>query len=61
MKGYSRLCEFQLVHDELALQWVVSNGSSKELATNNSWFFFELMVSIVFVPDYDKTTFLHTS
>ncbi|CAM1319326.1 DOCK6 (predicted) [Pycnogonum litorale] len=34
----------KLVHEELALQWVVSSGSTRELALTNSWFFFELMV-----------------
>ena len=35
----------QLVHEEIAYQWVVSSGSTKELALQNAWFFFELMVS----------------
>ena len=35
----------QLVHEELAYQWAVSSGSTKELALQNAWFFFELMVS----------------
>ncbi|XP_070194616.1 dedicator of cytokinesis protein 7-like isoform X3 [Littorina saxatilis] len=34
----------KLVHEELALQWVVSSGSSRELTVSNAWFFFELMV-----------------
>ncbi|KAI0241313.1 Dedicator of cytokinesis protein 7 [Lamellibrachia satsuma] len=34
----------KLVHEELALQWVVSSGSTKELALTNSWFFFELII-----------------
>ncbi|XP_059178065.1 dedicator of cytokinesis protein 7-like isoform X2 [Physella acuta] len=34
----------KLVHEELALQWVVSSGSTRELALKNAWFFFELMV-----------------
>ena len=38
------ICLFQYVHEELALQWVVSSGSTRELALNKSWFFFELMV-----------------
>ena len=33
------------MHEELALQWVVSSGSSRELTVSNAWFFFELMVS----------------
>ena len=28
----------KIVHEELALQWVVSSGSAKELAMSNSWF-----------------------
>ncbi|KAK6180566.1 hypothetical protein SNE40_012697 [Patella caerulea] len=34
----------KLVHEELALQWVVSSGTTRDLALTNSWFFFELMV-----------------
>ena len=34
----------QLIHEELALQWVVSNGPTREKAMSESWFFFELMV-----------------
>ena len=33
-----------MVHEELVLQWVVSSGSTRELALNNAWFFCELMV-----------------
>ncbi|XP_037071208.1 dedicator of cytokinesis protein 7-like [Pollicipes pollicipes] len=33
----------KVVHEELALQWVVSSGRSRELAMLNPWFFFELM------------------
>jgi len=39
-----RLITFQLVHEELALQWVVSNGPTREKAMSQAWFFFELMV-----------------
>lgn len=35
---------FQLFHEELALQWVVSSGSVREGALQQAWFFFELMV-----------------
>jgi hypothetical protein len=28
----------KIVHEELALQWVVSSGSARELAMANSWF-----------------------
>uniref|UniRef100_T1J9Y0 Uncharacterized protein n=1 Tax=Strigamia maritima TaxID=126957 RepID=T1J9Y0_STRMM len=34
----------KIVHEELALQWVVSSGSAREHALTNAWFFFELMV-----------------
>ncbi|KAG5883156.1 hypothetical protein JTB14_033407 [Gonioctena quinquepunctata] len=34
----------RIVHQELALQWVVSSGRSKDLAMQNAWFLFELMV-----------------
>ncbi|GAB6031639.1 hypothetical protein CHUAL_009399 [Chamberlinius hualienensis] len=34
----------KIVHEELALQWVVSNGKTRELALSNAWFFFDLMV-----------------
>lgn len=34
----------RIVHQELALQWVVSSGRSKDLAMQNAWFLFELVV-----------------
>ncbi|KAK3891189.1 hypothetical protein Pcinc_004905 [Petrolisthes cinctipes] len=34
----------KLTHEEVALQWVVSNGAGREKALANSWFFFELMI-----------------
>ncbi|GFN96684.1 dedicator of cytokinesis protein 7-like [Plakobranchus ocellatus] len=34
----------KLVHEELALQWVVSSGPTRDHALTNAWFFFELMV-----------------
>lgn len=34
----------RLVHEELALQWVVSSGAARELAMANAWFLLELMV-----------------
>ncbi|KAF0288827.1 Dedicator of cytokinesis protein 7 [Amphibalanus amphitrite] len=33
----------KVVHEELALQWVVASGNSRQLAHANPWFFFELM------------------
>uniref|UniRef100_A0A8C4T3H7 Dedicator of cytokinesis 6 n=2 Tax=Erpetoichthys calabaricus TaxID=27687 RepID=A0A8C4T3H7_ERPCA len=34
----------QLLHEELALQWVVSTSSVREAALQQAWFFFQLMV-----------------
>ncbi|XP_071439283.1 dedicator of cytokinesis protein 7 [Hetaerina americana] len=34
----------RIFHEELALQWVVSSGAVRELALNNAWFFFEIVV-----------------
>uniref|UniRef100_A0A4W3IFN6 Dedicator of cytokinesis 7 n=1 Tax=Callorhinchus milii TaxID=7868 RepID=A0A4W3IFN6_CALMI len=39
-----RLPTKKLLHEELALQWVVSSGSVRESALQQAWFFFELMV-----------------
>lgn len=39
-----RLPTKKLLHEELALQWVVSSGSVRETAIHQAWFFFELMV-----------------
>ncbi|XP_069991563.1 dedicator of cytokinesis protein 7 isoform X5 [Penaeus vannamei] len=39
-----RLPGRKVVHEEVALQWVVSNGTGREKALANSWFFFELMI-----------------
>ncbi|XP_046985251.1 dedicator of cytokinesis protein 7 [Schistocerca americana] len=33
----------KLLHEELALQWVMSSGIARELAMTNSWFFSELI------------------
>ena len=43
----------KLVHEELALQWVVLSGSTRETALANAWFFFEIMVSYL-KGAYDK-------
>uniref|UniRef100_A0A7N6FKZ0 Dedicator of cytokinesis 6 n=1 Tax=Anabas testudineus TaxID=64144 RepID=A0A7N6FKZ0_ANATE len=41
-------CELkQLLHEELALQWVVSTSTVREAALQQAWFFFQLMVSIM--------------
>lgn len=34
----------QLLHEELALQWVVSGSAVRELVLQHAWFFFQLMV-----------------
>ncbi|VDM49940.1 unnamed protein product [Toxocara canis] len=33
-----------VMHEELAVQWVMSGGAAREMAFLNSWFFLELMV-----------------
>ncbi|XP_074640781.1 dedicator of cytokinesis protein 7-like [Tubulanus polymorphus] len=33
----------KLVHEEIALLWVMSNGTARQLSLENAWFFFELM------------------
>ncbi|XP_029474486.1 dedicator of cytokinesis protein 7 isoform X5 [Rhinatrema bivittatum] len=38
-----RLPTKKLLHEELALQWVVCSGSVREAALQQGWFFFELM------------------
>ncbi|KAK5645751.1 hypothetical protein RI129_004215 [Pyrocoelia pectoralis] len=43
--SYSNVSMLQkIVHQELALQWVVSSGRSKDLAMQNAWFLFELII-----------------
>ncbi|XP_039591195.1 dedicator of cytokinesis protein 7 isoform X9 [Polypterus senegalus] len=42
-----RLPTKKLLHEELALQWVVSSGSVREGALQQAWFFFELMVKSI--------------
>lgn len=39
----SNTCQ-RIVHQELALQWVVSSGRSRDLAMQNAWFLFELII-----------------
>ncbi|CAH0558208.1 unnamed protein product [Brassicogethes aeneus] len=34
----------RVVHQELVLQWVVSSGRAKDMAMQNAWFLFELVV-----------------
>lgn len=38
----------KLVHEELALQWAVAKQPYKELASEQAWFYFTIMVGIVF-------------
>ncbi|XP_030052865.1 dedicator of cytokinesis protein 6 isoform X2 [Microcaecilia unicolor] len=42
--GQQRLTAKKLLHEELALQWVVSTSSVREAALHQAWFFFQLMV-----------------
>uniref|UniRef100_A0A8C6Y8N5 Dedicator of cytokinesis 6 n=1 Tax=Naja naja TaxID=35670 RepID=A0A8C6Y8N5_NAJNA len=39
-----KIISSKLLHEELALQWVVSTSSVREAALHQSWFFFQLMV-----------------
>ncbi|XP_022112324.2 dedicator of cytokinesis protein 7 [Pieris rapae] len=34
----------KILHEEIALQWVVASGATRDLAMSNSWALFELMV-----------------
>lgn len=38
------LALLQLLHEELALQWVVSSSAVREAVLQHAWFFFQLMV-----------------
>uniref|UniRef100_A0A8C9VJG7 Dedicator of cytokinesis 6 n=1 Tax=Scleropages formosus TaxID=113540 RepID=A0A8C9VJG7_SCLFO len=38
------LCPAQLLHEELALQWVVSTSAVREAALQQAWWFFQLIV-----------------
>uniref|UniRef100_A0A8C8SQD4 Dedicator of cytokinesis 6 n=1 Tax=Pelusios castaneus TaxID=367368 RepID=A0A8C8SQD4_9SAUR len=40
----SRLTAKKLLHEELALQWVVSTSAVREAVLRQAWFFFQLMV-----------------
>ncbi|XP_064604400.1 dedicator of cytokinesis protein 7-like isoform X2 [Liolophura sinensis] len=42
--SYTKQGGKKLVHEELALQWMLSSGSTRETAISNAWFLFELMV-----------------
>uniref|UniRef100_A0A8C3ACU3 Dedicator of cytokinesis 6 n=1 Tax=Cyclopterus lumpus TaxID=8103 RepID=A0A8C3ACU3_CYCLU len=43
----SVLVHVKLLHEELALQWVVSTTAVREAALQQAWFFFQIMVSIM--------------
>lgn len=36
--------QIRLLHEELALHWVVASGKAAEIAMSNSWFVFELVI-----------------
>lgn len=36
--------QIRLLHEELALHWVVASGRAAELGMSNSWFLFELII-----------------
>lgn len=36
--------QVRLLHEEIALHWVVSSGNASELSMTNSWFLFELII-----------------
>lgn len=38
------LPQIRLLHEEIALHWVVASGTTCELSMSNSWFLFELMI-----------------
>uniref|UniRef100_A0A8C9K5G6 Dedicator of cytokinesis 6 n=1 Tax=Panthera tigris altaica TaxID=74533 RepID=A0A8C9K5G6_PANTA len=40
----SRILASKLLHEELALQWVVSGSAVRETVLQHAWFFFQLMV-----------------
>ncbi|XP_040842271.1 dedicator of cytokinesis protein 6 isoform X2 [Ochotona curzoniae] len=40
----SRILASKLLHEELALQWVVSGSAVREAVLHHAWFFFKLMV-----------------
>lgn len=42
-------CLLQQFHEELALQMVVSTGVCRENAYKYAWFFFELLVSVLWL------------
>lgn len=36
--------QIRLLHEEIALHWVVSSGNATEMSMTNSWFLFELII-----------------
>lgn len=49
----------RLLHEEIALHWCVAGGNSAEMAMNNSWFLFELMIKSM-IEHLDATQTLNT-
>lgn len=47
--NFSLCCLAQLLHEELALQWVVSTSTVREAALQQAWFFFQLMVIVIII------------
>ncbi|GCB65096.1 hypothetical protein scyTo_0013416, partial [Scyliorhinus torazame] len=46
-QSHQRFSTKKLLHEELVLQWVVSNCSVREAALQQAWFFFQLMVKSI--------------
>lgn len=51
--------QIRLLHEEIALHWVVSSGNACELSMTNSWFLFELMVKSM-IEHLDATQALNS-
>lgn len=51
--------QIRLLHEEIALHWVVSSGNASEMSLNNSWFLFELMIKSM-IEHLDATQSLNS-
>lgn len=51
--------QIRLLHEELALHWVVASGKAADMAMSNSWFLFELMIKSM-IEHLDYTRALNT-
>lgn len=51
--------QIRLLHEEIALHWVVASGNASELSMTNSWFLFELMIKSM-IEHLDITQSLNT-